>query len=227
MALRYTLFAAAVVAASSAQAATVFLDESAYLSALGSKPVLSQGFTGLPNAQLTSPTVFSSGLEVNPNGPSGDNRVESDTLRLSIDNPNGGENLTTSVDVILPQPSFAFSFLFGTATTGSRPSGLGVGNDSGTTLTAGSFSFDFADNTSVDSAFDGTDPGYTGFFGVIGASGEVFQNLRFATNATGDRNDDDFTVRSLTFSPVPVPAGLPLLATGLVAFGLMRRLKKA
>ena len=223
------ILAAATALPTAGNAASVFFDRDAFDAAVQGVTVVRQDFSDAPDGSLNGPTVFGSGLTVSPVAPTGDNFVRDGVLRLSIDNPNGpADPATLVVDIMLPRASSFFAFDFGEAILGadnSQTTGRGPGNNSGTTLTAGTFSFDFAD---PDPAYPGTFPnGYTGFFGVMGDMGETFQTLSFASNGMGTKTDDDFTVTSVSFegepAPIPLPAGLPLLVAGLGALGLMRR----
>ena len=219
----------AILAAATALPAAANAASDAFDAAVQGETVVRQDFSDAPDGPLNGRTVFGSGLAVTPVVPTGDNFVSDGVLRLSVDNPNGpADPATLVVDVMLPRASSFFAFDFGEAIPGadnSQTTGRGPGNNSGTTLTAGGFNFDFAD---PGPAYLGDFAnGYTGFFGVVGDVGETFQALSFASNGTGTRTDDDFTVTAISFegapAPIPLPAGLPLLVAGLGALGLMKR----
>ena len=207
----------AVMVPVGASAATAFFDESAFFSAVSGRTLVSEGFQGVADGTLLDNTTFDSGVTVNPAVVTSDNTVEGELLRLSVDNTGG---LSTFVDLTFPVATTAFAFEFGELNEDIRVSGRGIGNDSGTTLGAGGFSYNFSDLFSED-------PGYVGFFGVVADAGEQFNTVRFSTNGIGDFVDDDFSLDNLTFAPVPLPAGLPLLAAGLGVFGFVRSRRKA
>lgn len=186
------------------------------------------------NDQIPSPTTFDNGVTITLDAPSADNFVVGNVLRLSVDNTGDAATpanpLTESIELAFDTRVTAFGFEFGEFVENDVDSGVGraPGNDSGTTLTAGSYSFDFSDvaNYPAGVSFN-SETGYAGFFGVVADPGDSFRSVLFKSNGFGNDTDDDFTVQSIALAPVPLPAGLPLLAVGLGAFGLLRRRAKA
>lgn len=223
MSCKISAVIALIVAAPAANAATVYLDEALFTAAVTGNLETSE-FTGQPQGAITNGAQFDNGVTVTLDQPSSDNFVEDTFLRLSIDNigPDAQVSaVTETVTFAFDVPVTAFGFEFGDPVTApDGGTGRGPGNNSGTTLTAGDFSFSFSDDYSAN-------PGYTGFFGVVGHPGDTFSSVVFSSNGIGDFVDDDFTVQSIALAPVPLPAGLPLLAAGLGVLGLLRRRSKA
>ena len=224
-----SLIAAAVLAAPAVNAASLYTDQSAFDAALGGVSTVSGGFTGGDNIDgddnIGSPTTFDNGITITLDQPSTDNEVfGAGFLRLSVDNTGNPDNaadpMTKEIELFFPRAVTAFALEFGEPNAfEDGGTGRGPGNDSGTTLTAGSFTYNFTDEGFGDA------PGFTGFFGVIGHGGETFDSVLFTSNGRGIKTDDDFTVTNIQYAPVPLPAGLPLLAAGLGVFGLIKRRK--
>ena len=215
------LAAIAVLASGPASAATAYLDFASFSTAIsgGAAPIV-EDFSIASDGQLIAPTTFASGLTVSPVAPSPENAVMSGTLQVSIDNTGTpttpASPLTSEVTFDFGGPVAYFWFEFSDPSGKMAVSRRGIGNDSGTTLTAGGFTYDFADMFS-------TDPGYTGFFGVVGGPGEFFDSAVFSSNGTGDLTDDDFAISEAAFAtPIPVPGALPLAAAALGALSLLR-----
>lgn len=203
----------------SAQAATFFqADEAAFLAATAGERVIVERFdTSVEDGTLVNDATFETGIAVTPNAPSADNDTRDGFIRLSTDNATGANvesPFTNTITIDLPNPTTFLSLVFG------GNDGRGIGNNSGTQLTIGSTVIDF-------SSLPGINQGagdYEGFFGFT--SDVAFSSIQFAGLNLGSSTDDDFSVDDITFAapaPVPVPAGLPLLATGLLAFGALRR----
>ncbi|MEM9796037.1 MAG: VPLPA-CTERM sorting domain-containing protein [Pseudomonadota bacterium] len=208
----------------SAHAAT-FTSFDAFQTAIGFAPSVTEDFSGVADGTtLTSTTFATTGTTVVVSEPTAESFVDGEALRLSVDNPSGPEQVpfTTSITFILPQATTFFGIDFGLGSFGGI--GTGVGNDSGTIVTAGSETFDFNDLTP-----GGDDIEYSGFFGLTSTT--AFDRIVLTSAGANTFNrDDDFVVDTLVFAdlapaPIPLPAGLPLLAGGFVLLGALRMRK--
>jgi hypothetical protein len=207
-----------VITPISAAASTVmtFTDRDAFLAAIGSQRFGTETFSVSDQQIAPGGTTFGSGVTVGTVGPSDENRVEGEALRISVDNDpakarNSAAATTSRIDIRLPSETTFFGLNFG-SDTGSG----GIGNDSGTVL-LGDLDFNFDQLSPF-----GADPGYSGFFGLI--SRTAFQTISFGSANVGSFTDDDIRIDDLIYGipvPVPVPASLPLMLVGIAAIGIL------
>lgn len=211
------LLAAGFLFVSSAGAVTVFTDRTVWETALGGATTTDDpfdndiGFDTIPNASIT----FDSGVVSANSGGSPcceDNSVHDSLYVNAVDG--GGNDASLNIVWTFPEDIFAFGADWFSTTTGGL---LTVTGD-----------FDGTGDQTVDfSAFLGFG-GRVGFLGFIGlASFDLVTFETVSLEATEAFRADNLSFASATV--IPLPAGLPLLLTGLLALGLVgaRRRKAA
>ncbi len=133
--------------------------------------------------------------------------------------PDGAANIFFEGGIFISGPDAVIS-TFGT---------LDVSDDFGSIAEGALSGFGYTD-TSLEFLFDVTGGDYSDEFGPLALVEFMLAPGSTATFLSG-LNDGDVLAGTLTVSgsvaPIPLPAGLPLLAAGLAGFAFMRRQQKA
>ena len=206
----FCLTLAAIGAAATAQGAT-YTSRFAFEAAMAESYV--EGFQSLPTNIIgfDGPALMPSGL-----------LVYSESGRLFVSKPGQSTNLTTAIGSNFPIQDSLYLDL------GGDFSAFGADifqNFGGGSQTDGSIYYTietFFDERFVESVAGLIDPSGGGFLGLNSTA--LFDRVRvFASITDAYEVVDNVTVGTLNVASVPLPAGLPLLAAALGAFGMMRR----